>query len=214
MPREHALIPVNVWGDADFRTLDEASQWLYLVLLTQPDISTVGVLPVTMRRWANFAHNTTVHDIDVLVEQLDASGAVVVDRDTEELLVRDFMRHQGIPAKPNLLRAAVGDARRILSPRLRAEANQLLIDAGADPFEWIRSLEENRASIPDAVRQSVYARDGYRCTACGGGDDLALDHVVPWSAGGSDDALNLQTLCRSCNSRKGAQYDGPHTKES
>lgn len=40
------------------------------------------------------------------------------------------------------------------------------------------------------------------CTRCGTADDLSVDHVVPKSAGGTDDPSNLQVLCRSCNSAK------------
>jgi 5-methylcytosine-specific restriction endonuclease McrA len=49
----------------------------------------------------------------------------------------------------------------------------------------------------------LIARDGERCRRCGRMDDLTIDHIIPISAGGSDDLRNLQILCRPCNSRKG-----------
>lgn len=63
----------------------------------------------------------------------------------------------------------------------------------------------SRPAIPDAVRQLVYERDEHCCVECGAADDLTLDHIYPWSLGGTDDEWNLRTLCRSCNSRKGAR---------
>lgn len=62
-----------------------------------------------------------------------------------------------------------------------------------------------REKIADALRERVYARDGYACLHCGATEDLSLDHIIPWSKGGPDNYENFQTLCRSCNSRKGAQ---------
>jgi 5-methylcytosine-specific restriction endonuclease McrA len=63
-----------------------------------------------------------------------------------------------------------------------------------------------RLSISRAQRERVYARDGYRCLDCGRTGDLTLDHVVPLAvqlkARYRDD--ELVTLCRSCNSRRGA----------
>ena len=35
-----------------------------------------------------------------------------------------------------------------------------------------------------------------------------VDHIVPRSAGGTDDWSDLQTLCASCHSRKTALHDG------
>ncbi len=53
-----------------------------------------------------------------------------------------------------------------------------------------------------ALASSIFERDGHRCVACGSLDNLTLDHIVPISKGGSDTEDNLQTLCKSCNSRK------------
>ena len=47
------------------------------------------------------------------------------------------------------------------------------------------------------------ARDNYQCRYCGATNDLAIDHIFPFSRGGSNEADNLQVLCRSCNSSKG-----------
>lgn len=55
------------------------------------------------------------------------------------------------------------------------------------------------------VRELIFTRDGTECRACGTEKNLHIDHVVPRSAGGSDDLNNLQVLCGSCNSRKGAK---------
>ena len=65
---------------------------------------------------------------------------------------------------------------------------------------------DRRADIPPAVRAAVYERDGFACVRCGSDDDLSLDHIVPWSRGGSDTVENFQTMCRPCNSSKGANY--------
>jgi 5-methylcytosine-specific restriction endonuclease McrA len=67
------------------------------------------------------------------------------------------------------------------------------------------------------LRVAVYTRDGFTCQGCGyrperippdydGGltiGDLTLDHIVAATRGGLWRIENLNTLCRSCNSRKG-----------
>lgn len=58
----------------------------------------------------------------------------------------------------------------------------------------------------------------YRCAHCGtwcgraAGEKVTIpdpikmevDHIVPWSKGGSDELYNLQPLCRKCNRSKSA----------
>jgi len=60
-------------------------------------------------------------------------------------------------------------------------------------------------AIAGRVRPVVLARDGYQCCACGATEgQLHVDHMVPIALGGGNELTNLQTLCRPCNLRKGA----------
>ena len=56
-------------------------------------------------------------------------------------------------------------------------------------------------------RLAVYLRDGLACTYCGAtvedGAVLSLDHLTPYSRGGTNDAANLVTACKRCNSSRG-----------
>lgn len=60
------------------------------------------------------------------------------------------------------------------------------------------------------TRLAIYARDGWRCVACGREpgearlEKLSLDHVRPTCRGGSNKPSNLITLCVSCNGSRGA----------
>ena len=69
--------------------------------------------------------------------------------------------------------------------------------------------EEKRSRhIPASVRVSVLHRDSYKCAFCGRGAkqvQLEVDHIVPFSKGGSNDLSNLQALCIDCNRGKGAR---------
>lgn len=55
-------------------------------------------------------------------------------------------------------------------------------------------------------RAYIYRRDDYSCLGCGVCSDLTIDHITPISRGGADHRSNYQTLCRSCNARKGATF--------
>lgn len=58
--------------------------------------------------------------------------------------------------------------------------------------------------IPPSIRWGVWERDDFTCRHCGTRRDLSIDHILAESKGGTLSPENLQTLCRPCNSRKGA----------
>lgn len=62
-----------------------------------------------------------------------------------------------------------------------------------------------RQPIPDDLRWEVFERDDFRCQFCGSRKFLAIDHRIPVRRGGLNMLENLQTLCKSCNSRKHAR---------
>jgi hypothetical protein len=68
-----------------------------------------------------------------------------------------------------------------------------------------------REPVDPYKRRLIYKRDGYSCGWCGWQVDpnseapgiiLKLDHVIPWSAFGSDRSDNLRSLCTPCNDER------------
>lgn len=77
--------------------------------------------------------------------------------------------------------------------------------------------QENVRTISGKTRLDVFERDDYRCQMCGrtvdDGIKLHIDHIVPFSKGGSNEMDNLQVLCHECNLAKHDRMDLKRTRE-
>lgn len=69
---------------------------------------------------------------------------------------------------------------------------------------------QQKTSVRKAMRQNynrllveLGRRDGFACRKCNvATSDLQIDHILPVAKGGTNDAANLQLLCKACNIAK------------
>ena len=76
---------------------------------------------------------------------------------------------------------------------------------GGEPTERMPVVRTGeRPPVDPLVRRGVWLRDNGRCSWCGSSErgQMVLDHIVPWSAGGSDRSENLRVLCWDCNTER------------
>lgn len=120
MARNHGRIRLSIWSESSgFRDLTGEAQRMYFLALTQPDLSLAGVVPYTAKRWARLARNSTVAKVHREVAELERHLFVATDVDTEELLIRSFVRHDGILDSPNVAKRMLHDFRSVHSQFLR-----------------------------------------------------------------------------------------------
>ena len=119
MARNHARVYASIWADDDFRALEPSAQRMFLFLLSQPDLEHSGIIALRERRWSRSARGLTAADVAADLEHLAAARFVVIDEDTEELLVRSLMRWDGVWKQPNVAKAAATQIRTISSAPLR-----------------------------------------------------------------------------------------------
>ena len=68
-------------------------------------------------------------------------------------------------------------------------------------WEDMARRDSIRPAIPTSVKQDVLA--GRCCTYCGvTSGPFEIDHIVPWSRGGTHDRENLTLACKPCNRSK------------
>lgn len=120
MARSHGRIASAIWRDQDFIDLDPEAQRLYLFLLSQPDLTHAGLIPLRIRAWSTRVKDGTPDRVRTALKVLEHARFVVVDEDTEELLVRTFVRNDGVYKQPKVMERMGVDAGQIMSRALRA----------------------------------------------------------------------------------------------
>ncbi|MBH1939151.1 hypothetical protein I5Q34_33665 [Streptomyces sp. AV19] len=153
MARGHGRILSSIWEDADFLALTEQQQRLYLFLISQPNLNHAGLLPLTLRRWARKAQGLSPADLDHHLSALTDAAFIVMDEDTEELLIRSFVRNDGVWKQPKVMGAMVSGAQEISSPLLR---HALLTEMDRIPLDELSDEPTKSSRGPGlSIRQQV-----------------------------------------------------------
>lgn len=162
MARGHGRILTSIWEDSDFLALDEREQRLYLFLISQPNLNHAGLLPMTLRRWSRKSKGLTSAELEKRLQALEDARFIVMDDDTEELLIRSFVRNDGVWKQPKVMGAMVSGAMEISSRRLRrallAEVdriplNDLSDEPGARGPSIRRQVSEHIETLRKAFRE-------------------------------------------------------------
>jgi hypothetical protein len=119
MARDRANINTNIWTDQDWRDLTIAQQHLYQMLLSHPTLSYAGVADWRLARLAAMTSDATPQSITEAAAGLQAERFVFVDEATEEILIRSFLRHDGILKQPKLSISMVNAYASIASKPIR-----------------------------------------------------------------------------------------------
>lgn len=96
MAREYAKTNVTLWQDADWRDTPAPAQHLYLLMWTHPALNYCGVLDWRPGRLAQFAGGLTAAAVTEAGNCLQARHLIVVDDESEEALLRSWIRFDGL----------------------------------------------------------------------------------------------------------------------
>lgn len=124
MAREYAKAWFSMFTDDDFSRQPHGDKWLYITLLGQPALNYAGVQPINMRRWRKALRDDhgmpSESDVEKALIRMEDRGYVYTDDDTGEVLVRSFMRSDGIDRQPNVLKSGLRALAQIESRKLAA----------------------------------------------------------------------------------------------
>lgn len=119
MARTRANILCSIWDDPEFISMPVEPQRLYLYLLSQRDLSHAGLVPLRLHRWSLKIPGGTVGQVSKALAALTKARFVLVDRNTEEVLVRTYVRNDGVYKQPKVMLRMREDARLMESIELR-----------------------------------------------------------------------------------------------
>lgn len=103
MARDRASIRIDMWGDGDWRDLPASAQHLYMLLLSHPTLSYAGVAEWHPGKLAAMSSGSTAEEVTASAGVLEQRGFIVVEPGTNEVLVRSFIKHDGLMKQPRLV---------------------------------------------------------------------------------------------------------------
>jgi len=147
MARDRATINTAIWTSDDYRDLDVAEQHMYKLLMTHPDMNYVGVVDWRPGRIAAMTAGATAASVRAAAESLQAKRYVFIDDGTEEILVRSFLRHDGLLKQPKLSISMVNAYGAVASRNIRKVITHELQRLIREFPDWAAFKQEKVLSI-------------------------------------------------------------------
>lgn len=119
MARDRANIRVDMWADTDVRCLSLGAQHLYMLILTHSSLTYAGVADWRPGRLAALTSGRTGAEVERDARELQAGHFIYADENTEEVMVRSFLRHDGVIKHPRLKVSMANDYAGIASTPIR-----------------------------------------------------------------------------------------------
>lgn len=121
MAREHARLWLDINSDDDFAALSFDAQAFYTrIILTDPTMNYCGVADWRPRRLTVRARDLTLQRIMTAAAELEAGNYLLFDANTEEVLVRSFIRRDELLRNPKMAATVIKAYAAVASPVLRA----------------------------------------------------------------------------------------------
>jgi hypothetical protein len=131
MAREFAQIKLAIWADDDWRDLSPLARYLYLTLLTSPTLSHCGVADWRPTR-IGALNGMDPHAVADFGAELIEALYLVIDTESEEVLIRSFIRNDGLMKQPKMAvamaSAHAGVASQVIRGVIVHELNRLCDD--------------------------------------------------------------------------------------
>ena len=117
--RKFAQIQIDIWNDTDFRNLTPAAQHLFFVLLSHPSLNHAGVGDWRPARLSGLSSGWTKADVEDAAGELVHELYVLIDEETEEFLIRSYVRNDALLKQPRMATAVAKGLAEVGSSVLR-----------------------------------------------------------------------------------------------
>lgn len=159
--------------------------------ITASEMNLVEEIKKCVRISHGLSKMTPINEIQELVDVIDKLSVIYTDSSAEFEVAAS--RTAQLAKKTEWLRHVIDESKDKIEEKLSVS------------YHWCRKMA-SKAISNRGVRDAVFKRDNHSCKICGSKDNLSIDHIRPVRMGGGDEFENYQTLCLSCNCRKGARY--------
>lgn len=154
MARSHARIFTRIWHDPDFRNLTVEAQHAYMAILSNPDLTYVGLLDYIPQRIAGMSQGNTARKATTTLNQLAEKRFIIIDTDTAEMCIRSLVRHDGVLERINMGKATARAYGKVMSLPIREALIAELARAYTDGPE-LSGWQGFHEIDPDAMTQIV-----------------------------------------------------------